>query len=88
MFDYFGKGRLSKNADGFSFVENSKVIRVRNRRIAKIGEGTFIMYETKTGKFKIQIMLDNLDLKNGDTVKVVSELTKQMLLQAEEEGLL
>lgn len=79
--NYDGWGRLNTK-NGFSFTEKKKVTRVKNCRVAKLCEGTFIMHERKTGLFKVQIMLN----ENEMTQKALLEKFRPMLEEAKEGG--
>lgn len=82
MMNYNGLGRLNSNSTGFHFTEKKKVTRVKNCRVAKLCEGTFIMRETKTGLFKVQIMLSESEM----TQKALLEKFKPMIVEAKEGG--
>lgn len=84
LIDYFGRGRLTKDSDGFLFTERPTHKRIRNVRVAKLCEGTFIMYEVKTGRYKLQVML------NGDemSLKAINDKVRPMLKEAKEGGMI
>lgn len=81
LMNYDGWGRLNTK-NGFCFTERKKVTRVKNCRVAKLCEGTFIMHERKTGLFKVQIMLSESDM----TQKGLLEKFRPMLEEAKEGG--
>ena len=84
LMDYYGRGRLTKDSDGFLFTERPTHKRIRNVRVAKLCEGTFIMYEVKTGRFKLQVMLDDKEM----TLKAINEKVRPMLKEAKEGGMI
>ena len=82
--NYAGIGFLTKDSTGFHFTEKVRYRRVRNVRIAKLEEGTFIMYVRKTGKYKIQIEADLEEM----TQKGILAKLSPMLKEAREGGLI
>lgn len=82
LMDYHGRGRLSKNSDGFLFVERPTHKRIRNTRVAKSSEGNFIMHQTQTGMFKLQLLLTDEEL----TQRAIIEKVKPLLAELKEGG--
>ena len=82
LMDYNGKGRLTKESDGFLFTEKQSHKKVRNTRVAKTSEGNLLMRETMTGKFKLMLYLEDTEL----TQKAIAEKVKPLLEEAKEGG--
>lgn len=82
LMDYNGRGRMTKDGDGFLFVEKPYKKRVNNTRVAKTSEGNLMMREVATGRFKIQLYLED----NEVTMKAIMEKVRQLLAEAKEGG--
>lgn len=82
LTDYHGRGRLSKESTGFLFIERPTYKRIKNVRVAKTCEGCFIMRETTTGLFKLQLMLTDEEM----TQRAITEKVKPLLVEAREGG--
>lgn len=82
LMDYSGRGRLSKDCGGFLFVERPAHRRIRNVRVAKSCEGCFIMRETQTGRYKLQLMLTDEEMSQRGIIEKV----KPLLAEAREGG--
>ena len=74
LMDYSGRGRL--------FVERPAHRRIRNVRVAKSCEGCFIMRETQTGRYKLQLMLTDEEMSQRGIIEKV----KPLLAEAREGG--
>ena len=75
--EYAGKGFLTKDSKGFHFTENKRYTRVRNSRIAKLGEGTYMMYEPKTGMYRMQLYLKENELNQKAIIEKAGALLKE-----------
>ena len=84
LLNYVGVGRLTKDSTGFHFIEKKRITRTKNQRVAKLCEGTFIMYEVRTGRFKMQIMLDENEMNQ----KAILEKVRPLLKEAKEGGMI
>ena len=84
LMNYAGVGMLTKDSTGFHFKEKKRIARVKNTRVAKLCEGTFIMYEVKTGRFKLQVMLDQDEMNQ----KAIIDKVRPMLQEAREGGMI
>ena len=84
LMNYAGMGMLTKDSTGFHFQEKKRIARVRNTRIAKLGEGTFIMYEVRTGRYKLQVMLNSDEM----SLKSIYDKIRPMLKEAKEGGMI
>ena len=82
MIEYHGRGHLSKDSDGFTFTETPHKKRVFNTRVAKTSEGNLMMREVATGRFKIQLYLEDNEL----TLKAITEKVRPLLAEAKEGG--
>lgn len=82
LINYAGIGRLMKNGCEFVFIETPHRKRVKNVRVAKTSEGNFIMYVRKTGRYKLQLDLD----QNEMTQKGINLKVKALLQEAKEDG--
>lgn len=81
---YAGTGFLTVNSSGFHFVERQRYKRVKNIRLAKLSEGTFMMYMQKEGDYKIELRLSSDEL----TVKSATKKVSALLKEARESGML
>lgn len=84
LLQYAGTGFLTVDSNGFHFVERQRYKRVKNIRLAKLSEGTFMMYMQKEGDYKIELRLSSDEL----TVKSASKKISALLKEARESGLL
>ena len=82
--NYSGVGFLTKDSTGFHFTERTRYRRTRNIRIAKLRDGTFMMYQPKDGYYRIQLTLPAEDM----TLKKISPQISAMLKEARQGGLL
>lgn len=82
LINYAGVGRLMKSGSEFLFVETPHKKRVKNVRVAKTSEGNFIMYVRKTGRYKLQLDLDQSEM----TQKGINLKVKALLQEAKEDG--
>ena len=82
--NYAGIGFLTKDSTGFHFTEKVRYKRVRNVRIAKLEDGTFIMYVRKTGLYKIQVEAAPDEMNQ----KAIIAKIAPMLKEAREGGLI
>lgn len=75
--NYAGIGFLTKDSTGFHFTEKTRYKRIRNVRIAKLEDGTFIMYERKTGMYRLQVYLKDEELNQKAIIAKVAPMLKE-----------
>lgn len=82
--NYAGIGFLTKDSSGFHFTEKVRYKRIRNVRIAKLEDGTFIMYERRSGNYRIQVIASADEMNQ----KAILAKIAPMLKEAREGGLI